>query len=130
MYYWRFFYNFAYARQYYVHDNISFDFKLIGKTRPPFQRKNNQKNREIQKAGSRSSTYNTGSTYAARNQLSRYNQEQGNSRSDYYRYNKQRNRYGDTTPSTTPKSIDFRQEDREIYIYNTELPSKSRFVTF
>ena len=102
--------------------------KLIGKTRPPFQRKSNQNNREIQKAGSRSSTYNTGATYAARNQLSRYSQEQVNSRSDYYRYNKQRNRYYDTTPSTTPKSIDFRQGDREIYIYNTELPSKKHLV--
>ena len=102
--------------------------KLMGKTRPPFQRKSNKRNREIQKAGSRSSTYNTGATYAARNQLSRYNQEQGNSRSDYYRYNKQRNRYGDTTPSTTPKSIDFHQGEKEIYIYNTELPSKKHFV--
>ena len=101
---------------------------MIGKTRPPFQRKNNQKNREIQKAGSRSSTYNAGSTYAARNQLSRYNQEQSNSRSDYYRYNKQRNRYGNTTPSTTPKSIDYRQGDKEIYIYNTESPSKKHLV--
>ena len=29
---------------------------MIGKTRPPFQRKNNQSNREIQKAGSKNNS--------------------------------------------------------------------------
>ena len=96
----------------------------IGKTRPPFLREKIERNRDIQEAGSRSSSYNTGVKYPARSQSSRYNQEQVNPKLDYYRRHKQRNRYIETTPSTTPKSTYSQEEEDEIYFYNTELPGK------
>ena len=111
-----------------LYSKLFFNLQLA-KARPPLPSRKAQINRDIQEAGTRSSSHNTGSKYSARSQTSRFNQEQGKPTSDYYRQHQKRNQYSRTPPYTTPRSIHSPQR-KEIYIYNTETTSKFKCAVF
>ena len=112
-----------------IYDVCIIIFKyFLGKKRPPLRPRNHPKNREIQQAGSRSSSYDTGAKYSAKSQTSRYSHEQRAPTPEYY-YKENRKSAQYVRSSTTPTTVDVNQfidspQRNEIYIYNTESPSK------